>query len=70
MHILKTEVSAKNAAGSIKLKPTEEEDIYHLYNIIAVGDTVTGSTSRNIVSESSTGSTRKSKGRVDLYLTF
>ena len=68
MQIIKKEISAKNAAGTVKLKAVEEEDIYHLYHIIAVGDKVHGSTTRNVVTESSTGSTRKNKVRMNVAL--
>ena len=40
MQIIKKEIASKDASGSVKVKPVEEEDIYHLYNIISVGDKV------------------------------
>jgi stalled ribosome rescue protein Dom34 len=40
--------------------------MYSLYNLVAKGDTVLASTTRNVVSESSTGSVRKKGVRVRL----
>jgi len=43
-------------AGRIKLLPQEPEDLWHAFNIIAVGDRVVSKTIRKVVKESSTGS--------------
>jgi protein pelota len=38
----------KDGAGSIALTPTEADDMWHLYNIIAVGDLITATTFRYV----------------------
>jgi protein pelota len=38
----------KGGSGSIKLIPEDDEDIWHLYNLIMAGDEVRASTSRKI----------------------
>ena len=58
----------KDGRGEIKLQPQEPDDIWHLYHLLAVGDLLTASTYRKLVSTSSTGSTSSSKVRVRLTL--
>lgn len=38
----------KDGAGSIKVVAEDDEDIWHLYNLIAPGDEVRASTSRKV----------------------
>ena len=38
----------KGGAGSIKVVPEDDEDIWHLYNLIMQGDEVRASTSRKV----------------------
>ena len=38
----------KGGAGSIKLVPEDDEDIWHIYNLIMHGDEVRASTSRKV----------------------
>ena len=40
MRILSKEIDGKDASGRIKLCAEESEDMYHLYNILAEGDSV------------------------------
>lgn len=61
MRLLKKSIVNKNAAGMIKLSPTESEDIYYMYNLINMEDNVTSSTIRAVTRESATGSTSKTK---------
>lgn len=68
MRILSKEIDGKDASGRIKLCAEESEDMYHLYNILAEGDSVRCSTVRNVTRESSTGTT--SKSRVKLTITI
>lgn len=58
MRILKNGVSGRNASGFIKFVAEDGEDMYHLYNIIAAGDVIEGSTVRNVVKETATGSVK------------
>ena len=55
MRLVKKEFE-KDGSGWLKLVPTEAEDMWHAYNLIAEGDTLTTTTTRKVKSESSTGS--------------
>lgn len=46
----------KSGEGKVKLIPDDVEDMWHLYNLIATGDTIIATTMRKIMSESATGS--------------
>lgn len=46
----------RDGSGSVTLIPEEDEDMYHLYNLIEAGDHVRASAVRRVQSESSTGS--------------
>eukprot|EP00040_Diaphanoeca_grandis_P017510 m.91474 g.91474 ORF g.91474 m.91474 type:complete len:386 (-) comp26472_c0_seq1:104-1261(-) len=59
----------KDGAGSLKLIPTETEDMWHLYNLISELDTVTATAVRKVKTESSTGSTDSKKVRTTLTIT-
>ena len=48
MKILKYDIDAKGGGGSIKFVAEEGDDMYHLYNIVARGDFIAGSTVRNV----------------------
>lgn len=67
MRILKRFIDHKNSAGSIRCQCDAADDIYHLYNLISVGDRVTAGTVRNVSKETKTGSVDKS--RVQIMLT-
>ena len=56
----------RDGSGVVKLMCDEAEDMWHLYNIIRVGDKVRSKTFRKILNESSTGS--KTSQRVQLTL--
>lgn len=43
----------KSGEGSVRLEAEEDEDMYHLYNLIFVGDTVEAMTIRNVINCSS-----------------
>lgn len=58
----------KDGAGEVRVVPEEEEDMWHIYNILSVGDTITAQTFRKVTSTSSTGST--SSQRVKLTVTL
>lgn len=40
-----------NHFSSIKMVPEDTEDMWHAYNLISIGDLVTGSTIRKVMSE-------------------
>ncbi len=52
----------------MKLEATDGEDMWHLYNILAVGDVLRAATIRKVQSESSTGSSQSE--RVKMVLTI
>jgi protein pelota len=68
MRILKREISGKDQSGRLKVQAEEAEDMYHLYNIISVGDAIEASTVRNYTREGSTGSTTKSRVHTTLTI--
>ncbi len=49
----------KDNGGSLTLVPEEEEDMWHIYNLISNGDSVRASTIRKVTTESNTGSTTR-----------
>ncbi|RYH29685.1 hypothetical protein EON65_07610 [archaeon] len=48
MKILRKYISRKSGEGTVSLQAEEEDDIYHLYNLIYEGDEVEASTVRNV----------------------
>ena len=56
----------KDGKGSVKLLPQEDDDMWHLYHLLAAGDLLTASSFRKLTSTSSTGSTSSQKVRVRL----
>ncbi|GAA5994764.1 ribosome dissociation factor DOM34 [Rhodotorula paludigena] len=58
----------RDGSGYVTLRPQDDEDMWHAYNLIQKGDELRGSAVRRITSESSTGST--SSHRVHLKLTI
>ncbi|XP_046390003.1 protein pelota [Ischnura elegans] len=59
----------KDGKGIVSLMPEESEDIWHAYNLIAVGDNVRGSTIRKVQTESATGSSTSNRVRTTLTIT-
>ncbi|CAD5213907.1 unnamed protein product [Bursaphelenchus okinawaensis] len=57
----------KNGSGSVTLICEEEEDVWHVYNLVRVGDQVRCSTVRKVTQETQTGS--KSSQRMHVTLT-
>ena len=53
MKLVHREISdkSKDTSGSVTLVPEEMEDMWHIYNLIAVGDYVRASTIRQELSE-------------------
>ena len=58
----------KDRSGSMTLYPEQAEDMWHLYNLIQVGDVLRSTTMRRVVSESATGSTSSQKVRTNLTI--
>ncbi|CAM9164047.1 unnamed protein product, partial [Ectocarpus fasciculatus] len=60
MKLIKKSID-RHDVGFVKLQPEEPEDMWHLYNIIVVGDIITASTVRKVVKELSGGATASSR---------
>ncbi|RUS80038.1 hypothetical protein EGW08_012208 [Elysia chlorotica] len=58
----------KTNSGSVTLIPEESEDMWHAYNLVAVGDTIRSTTIRKVQTESATGSVNVSKVRTTLTI--
>lgn len=58
----------KYNAGSVELVPEEPEDMWHAYNLVAIGDTLRSTTIRKVQTESATGSVSVSKVRTTLTI--
>ncbi|BGP36859.1 Translation factor pelota [Rhodotorula kratochvilovae] len=58
----------RDGSGFVTLRPQDDEDMWHAYNLIQKGDELRGSAVRRITSESATGST--SSHRMHLRLTI
>ena len=58
----------KDSYGSITMTPEEPEDMWHVYNLIAVGDKIRASTIRKVTTESTTGSTTSNRVRTILTI--
>ncbi|CAD8133681.1 unnamed protein product [Paramecium pentaurelia] len=54
--------------GFIKVIPEEDDDFWHLYNLLSVGDIIKTSTHRKIVKESQTGTKVAEKRRIFVFL--
>jgi len=58
----------KHGSGQVTLIPEEAEDMWHTYNIVAVGDSLRSTTIRKVQTETATGSTNSSKVRTMLTI--
>lgn len=58
----------KDSSGSVVLVPEEAEDMWHAYNLIAVGDRLKSTTIRRVQTESATGSVSSNKVRTTLAI--
>lgn len=58
----------RGSSGELKLEPEEQEDMWHAYNLIAVGDHIRASTVRKVVQTTDTGSSSTSKRRMILTI--
>ena len=58
----------KYTSGSVTLIAEESEDMWHAYNLVAVGDALRSTTIRKVQTESSTGSTSSNKVRTMLSI--
>ena len=68
MKLIKQEISEKDGYGLVLLRPEEPEDMWHVYNLVTVGDELLASTYRKVVTTSTTGSTKSEKRKINLKL--
>ncbi|TFK55988.1 pelota [Heliocybe sulcata] len=58
----------KDGSGHVSLRPEDDEDMWHLYNLIQEGDKVRATAIRRVQNVSSTGSTDSHRVRTNLTL--
>lgn len=58
----------KHGAGHVTLRPEDDEDMWHLYNLIQEGDSVRAPAIRRVQNVSSTGSTESHRVRLSLTI--
>ncbi|KAG6869297.1 hypothetical protein C0993_000050 [Termitomyces sp. T159_Od127] len=58
----------KHGIGHVTLRPEDDEDMWHLYNLIQVGDSIRAPAVRRIQNVSSTGSTESHRVRLNLTI--
>lgn len=58
----------KDGTGDVKLMPQSEEDMWHVYNLLAKGDFVTATSFRKVQQTSSTGSSTAQKVKIRLTI--
>ena len=66
MRLIKRNID--RGSGELKLEPEEQEDMWHAYNLISVGDGLRASTVRKVVQTSDTGSSTTSRRRMMLTI--
>ncbi|RIB07000.1 hypothetical protein C2G38_2114806 [Gigaspora rosea] len=59
----------KDRSGFVELYPEELEDMWHVYNLITVGDNLKATTIRRVQNESNTGSVESQRIRLTLTIT-
>lgn len=68
MKLLFKNIDTKTNKGSVTLIADSLEDIWHLYNLISIGDDLRSSTIRRVTNETATGSTTKSSVHTTLTI--
>eukprot|EP00742_Colponemidia_sp_Colp-10_P004952 GILJ01005290.1.p1 GENE.GILJ01005290.1~~GILJ01005290.1.p1 ORF type:complete len:434 (-),score=75.79 GILJ01005290.1:47-1348(-) len=58
----------KDGIGEVTLSAEEPEDLWHVYNILAVGDCIKATTMRKVTKEMSTGSTSSARLRMSISI--
>ncbi|KAI0242868.1 hypothetical protein LSAT2_010846, partial [Lamellibrachia satsuma] len=67
MKLIRREID-KYGTGYVRLVAEQAEDMWHAYNLVAVGDSLRSSTIRKVQTESATGSTSSNKVRTTLTI--
>ena len=68
MKIVSKTISEKDGEGYVCLRAEEGEDMWHAYNLIAVGDLVKTITLRKVIQEGNTGSVSSKKVKISLKI--
>lgn len=68
MKCYKRSIDAKTGCGSIKIEAQDMEDMWHAYNLIAVGDVVSGTTTRKVKSDTASGGSESERKRITLSI--
>jgi protein pelota len=55
MKVLRRQINSKTGGGSVSVEAEVDDDMYHLYNLICLGDQVEATTYRNVVTERKSG---------------
>jgi protein pelota len=66
MRLYKRSIDRKTGAGFIKLEAQDMEDMWHAYNLIAIGDIVTATTTRKVKTELASGASESERVRITL----
>jgi len=69
MKLLKKDIASKDGEGSIDVVPEIDEDLWHLYHIIAIGDQIRSTTIRKVSKESNTGLVSNEKVKITITIT-
>lgn len=64
----KRQIDSKTGVGFIKLEAHDMEDMWHAYNLIAIGDVLTGTTTRKVKSETAGGGSESERMRITLTI--
>jgi protein pelota len=70
MKILQQNLEGNGSGGTIKMVAEESDDMYHLYNLIEIGDIIHSTTIRMVTTESKTGARDKTRLQVSLLVPF
>lgn len=69
MKLIKRSISSKDGNGSVVLCPETSEDLWHTYNLLQPPtDVVKTTTTRKVISTSTTGSTTSTKMKMNLSI--
>ncbi|KAJ3681205.1 hypothetical protein LUZ60_015694 [Juncus effusus] len=58
----------RNGPGTVKLKPEEEDDLWHSFNLIAEGDSVQATTVRKVLRDTASGSRDSERMKLNLEI--
>lgn len=68
MRQISRDIDKRTGEGTVKLEPQDAEDMWHIFNLIAVGDFLRATTIRKIQQESATGTSSSERVRITLTI--